>query len=130
VARLLATLPLTAISIGARVAILPMLASTISGLPPFGAMATSSFLLLHGQMILPTPAGAGAVDLGFLAGLGAAGGATRLLMAWRFYTSGIGAVVGSALAAAALGGRVLRRPVAGSERSASFRQSAADSTTA
>jgi uncharacterized membrane protein YbhN (UPF0104 family) len=107
VGRLLSTLPLTAISIGARVAILPVLTASMPSLPSFGTVAASSFLLLHGQMILPTPAGAGAVDLGFLAGLGTAGGG--LLMSWRLYTTGIGAIVGSALAAVTLGGRILRR---------------------
>ena len=107
--RLLATLPLTVASIGARILILPVLASAIASPLSFGATAASSFLLLHGQMILPTPAGAGAVDLGFLAGMSAAGEAGLLLMCWRLYTTGVGVAVGSALGAAALGRRVFTR---------------------
>ena len=107
--RLLATLPLTLASIGARILILPVLASAIASPLSFGATAAASFLLLHGQMILPTPAGAGAVDLGFLAGMSAAGEAGLLLMCWRLYTTGIGVAVGSALGAAALGRRVFTR---------------------
>lgn len=106
---LLVTLPLTVVSIGARVLILPVLASTASGSLSFGAAALASFALLHSQMILPAPAGAGAVDLGFLAGVSGAE-AGLLLVWWRLYTAGIGVAIGSALAAAALGrGAVSRR---------------------
>src|SRR4029077_6657297 len=80
---------LSLLSLGARLAILPILTRTAVSPPPFGAVTLSSFSLLYGQVLLPTPSGAGAVELGFLAGgAGIAGAAaTRLLLAWRFYTA-------------------------------------------
>jgi uncharacterized membrane protein YbhN (UPF0104 family) len=66
-------------------------------------------------MILPTPSGAGVVELAFLGG--AAGdldqGQAWLLLAWRFYTSGIGVLLGVSLAASIYGWPALRRLVRG-----------------
>ena len=63
--------------------------------PAMGPLALGSFALLYSQLVLPTPSGAGAVELGFLGG--AAGdlgsGEGWLLLAWRFYTNGIGVVL-------------------------------------
>jgi uncharacterized membrane protein YbhN (UPF0104 family) len=74
-------------------------------------MVLGSFALLYSQMVLPTPSGAGAVELGFLGG--AAGdlgtGTGWLLLAWRFYTNGIGVLLGIALAVHAYGWPVLRQ---------------------
>jgi uncharacterized membrane protein YbhN (UPF0104 family) len=109
VLKLLATVPLTVVSIAARVLILPVLATAVASTLSFGAVAAASFALLHGQMILPTPAGAGAVDFSFLAGMSAGGEAGLLLVCWRLYTAGIGVAVGSALAATALGKSVFNR---------------------
>jgi uncharacterized membrane protein YbhN (UPF0104 family) len=80
---------LTFASMAARVAILPILTRTLVPSPPLEAVTLSSFALLYGQLLLPTPSGAGAVELGFLSGgAGAVGAiATRLLLAWRFYTA-------------------------------------------
>jgi hypothetical protein len=74
-------------------------------------MVLGSFALLYSQMILPTPSGAGAVELGFLGGAaGNLGSRTGwLLLAWRFYTSGIGIILGIGLAAHAYGWPALRR---------------------
>jgi uncharacterized membrane protein YbhN (UPF0104 family) len=76
-------------SLAVRIAILPILTRTAASPPPLGAVTFSSFTLLYGQALLPTPSGAGAVELGFLSGgAGIAGAAaTRLLLAWRFYTA-------------------------------------------
>ena len=69
---------------------LPVLVLTLPSPPPLGPMIFGSFALLYSQMVLPTPSGAGVVELGFLGG--AAGqlgeGQGWILLAWRFYTNG------------------------------------------
>ena len=80
---------LTLASIAARLAILPILTRTVVPSPALGAVTFSSFVLLYGQLLLPMPSGAGAVEIGFLAGgAGVAGtAASRLLLPWRLYTA-------------------------------------------
>jgi uncharacterized membrane protein YbhN (UPF0104 family) len=108
---LVASIPLTFLNLATRVAILPVLASTLPDPPALGPMLLGSFALLYSQLVLPTPSGAGAVELGFLAGaagdLGDRSG--WLLLAWRIYTNGIGVVLGIALAAHIYGWPVLHR---------------------
>ena len=107
---LVASVPLSFLNLATRVAILPVLAATLPSPPELGPMVLGSFALLYSQMLLPTPSGAGAVELGFLGG--AAGdlgsGSGWLLLAWRFYTNGVGIVLGIALAAHAFGWPALR----------------------
>lgn len=107
---LLATTPLTFINLAARVAVLPVLAATLPDPPPLGLLLVGSFALLYSQLVLPTPSGAGAVELGFLSG--AAGdlgnGEAALLVVWRFYTTGIGLMIGALLAAHRFGWSALR----------------------
>jgi uncharacterized membrane protein YbhN (UPF0104 family) len=110
------------VNVAARTAMLPLLALTVPEHPPVGVLFVGSFVLLYSQLVLPTPAGAGAVELGFLAGVaGDLGpGEAGLLLAWRFYTVGAGALLGVALAAHIFGTaplldalrRVVRRPAA------------------
>src|SRR5206468_2307690 len=94
---------LTAVSMALRIAILPVLVAGQPGLAT-GAMVLGSFTLLFGQLALPTPAGAGAVELGFVGGfagtLSAAALAT-LLVAWRVYTLILPAALGALLLAGA-----------------------------
>jgi uncharacterized membrane protein YbhN (UPF0104 family) len=99
---LVASLPMTALNVGARIAVLPVLVSAMPTQPPLGAVIVGSFALLYSQLVLPTPAGAGAVELGFLGGAaGELGPAeTWLLIAWRFYTSGLGVALGIVLTVA------------------------------
>jgi uncharacterized membrane protein YbhN (UPF0104 family) len=61
--------------------------------------------------LLPTPSGAGAVELGFLGGAAGDLGAQDawLLLAWRFYTNGIGVILGIVLASRIYGWPALRR---------------------
>lgn len=108
---LVASLPLTFLNLATRVAILPVLAATLPHPPDTWPLVLGSFALLYSQLILPTPSGAGAVELGFLGGAaGDLGGrAGWLLLAWRFYTNGVGVVLGIALAAHVYGWPVLRR---------------------
>lgn len=110
---LVASIPLSLINLVTRIAILPVLALTLSHPPAMGPMLLGSFALLYSQLVLPTPSGAGAVELGFLGG--AAGdlgdGQGWLLLAWRFYTNGVGVVLGIWLAGKIYGWPALRRLV-------------------
>lgn len=108
---LVASLPLTFLNLATRVAILPVLALTLPSPPEIGPLLVGSFGLLYSQLVLPTPSGAGAVELGFLGGAaGDLGGrAGWLLLVWRFYTNGVGVVLGVGLAAHAYGWPALRR---------------------
>ena len=110
---LIASIPMTFINLVARVAILPVLALTLPTPPELGPLLVGSFALLYSQLILPTPSGAGAVELGFLGGaVGDLGeGEGRLLFAWRLYTNGIGVILGVALAARIYGWAALRQLV-------------------
>lgn len=92
---------LTAVSMMARIAILPVLVAAHPGIDP-GAVALGSFALLYGQLFLPTPGGAGAVELGFVGGFAGTlqtGELARLLVAWRIYTLILGAALGGVLLA-------------------------------
>ena len=108
---LVASLPLTFANLATRVAILPVLAATLPSPPELGPMLLGSFALLYSQLVLPTPSGAGAVELGFLGGAAGDLGdrAAWLLLAWRFYTNVVGVVLGIGLAAHAYGWPALRR---------------------
>ncbi|MDQ3556338.1 MAG: flippase-like domain-containing protein [Gemmatimonadota bacterium] len=96
---LLLSTPLALLSVGSRMAVLPVLAQTLPEPPPLAVLATGSFALLYGQLFIPIPAGAGAVELA-VAG-GAAGdmgaGVAPVLFAWRVFTLGIGLALGLAL---------------------------------
>ncbi len=115
---LLLSAPLTAVNVVSRVAILPILASTLPTPVPPGTLLVGSFTLLYSQLFLPTPAGLGVVDLGFLAGAaGDLGGAEpRLLLWWRFYTSGAGAVAGVWIGIRLFGWQALRALIPGRAR--------------
>jgi uncharacterized membrane protein YbhN (UPF0104 family) len=108
---LLASVPLSAISLASRVAILPVLALALPEAPPLGSMILGSFALLYSQLFLPTPSGAGAVELGFLGGAAGDLGEHQgwLLLAWRFYTNGVGVLLGVWLGGQIYGWPALRR---------------------
>lgn len=108
---LVASVPMTLVNLVARVAILPVLALTLPDPPPMGPLALGSFALLYSQLVLPTPSGAGAVELGFLGGAAGDLGADEgwLLLAWRLYTNGVGVLLGVALAARIYGWPALRQ---------------------
>ena len=91
---------LTAISMTAQVAILPLLLVPVMPAVNMGGAVLGSFTLLYGQLFLPTPAGVGGVELGFVVGLGPALAPiaiARLLLAWRIYTIVLGALLGAVL---------------------------------
>ena len=103
---------LTLVSLAARTAVLPILAAGIPGVKA-SILIVGSYLLLLGQAVLPTPAGAGGVELGFLAGFsgslpGRAAG--QLLVLWRFYTLLLAVVAGALMLARA--GWLRRAPMA------------------
>jgi uncharacterized membrane protein YbhN (UPF0104 family) len=106
---LILSLPLSFLNLATRVAILPVLALTLPHPPPLGPLAVGSFALLYSQLVLPTPSGAGAVELGFVHGAAGELGRSEgwLLLLWRWYTNGIGVVLGVALAARLYGWRAL-----------------------
>jgi uncharacterized membrane protein YbhN (UPF0104 family) len=89
---------LTAASMTLRTAILPVLAAGHAG--SLASLILGSFALLYGQLLLPTPAGVGAVELGFVGGFAgtlSAPALAALLVAWRVYTlivpAGLGALL-------------------------------------
>jgi uncharacterized membrane protein YbhN (UPF0104 family) len=108
---LVASLPLSLINLATRVAILPVLALTLPDPPAMGPMLLGSFALLYSQLLLPTPSGAGAVELGFLGGAAGDLGEHQgwLLLAWRWYTNGVGVVLGVWLAARIYGWPAVRK---------------------
>lgn len=111
---ILAGAPMTVVNVLARSAMLPVLALTLPAHPPVGVMLVGSFGLLYSQLVLPTPAGAGVVELGFLAGAagnlapGDGGSAALLLLAWRFWSVGAGAILGLLLAIRSVEWREIR----------------------
>jgi uncharacterized membrane protein YbhN (UPF0104 family) len=109
---LLVGVPLSLVGILARVAMLPVLALTLASPPPLSVLTFGSFSLLYSQMVLPTPSGAGVVDLGFIAGAaGEFAGNGWLLIAWRIYTTGLGVLLGAWFAARLYGWPALRKLV-------------------
>jgi uncharacterized membrane protein YbhN (UPF0104 family) len=102
---LLASVPLTLLGLGARVAILPVLAMTLPFPPPLGPLTFGSFALLYAQILVPTPSGAGVIDLGFVGGaVGNLGEHHRhLLLIWRVYTTAAVVAIGVIVALKAYG---------------------------
>ena len=95
-----ASVPMTVINLVTRTGMLVALASAAGSGMALGPLFFASFVLLYAQLVLPTPSGAGVVDLGLLGGAaGDLGGAT--LFWWRFYSSGVGVLLGAAFVARA-----------------------------
>ena len=112
---LLVSLPLSLVAMLTRIAILPVLLLTLPDPPQVPAMVFGSFALLYSQMVLPTPSGAGVVELGYLGGAAGALGEGHgwILVAWRFYTNGIGVLLGVWLASTIYGWPVLQKLLRG-----------------
>lgn len=101
---------LSAVSLVARIGILPLVVAAFGQHAPFGAISLASFALLNGQILVPTPSGAGAVELA------AAGGAIGIhertgavLAAWRVYVTIVPIVGGLAIGAARYGVHTVMR---------------------
>ena len=112
---ILAAVPLSVINVFGRVLVLPILALALPDPPSFATVTMGSFALVYGQLVLPTPSGAGAVELGFLAGaagdLGLDG--ERILFYWRLYVSILPIVFGIAVALPRYGGSALMKALRG-----------------
>ena len=108
---LAASFAFSIVNVLTRLALLPVLALSLPTAPSLPTLLVGSFVLIYGQMILPTPAGAGAVELGFFAGAAGdlGGGGSWLLLMWRVYSSGLGTAAGVAWAVHAYGWPALRR---------------------
>lgn len=107
---LAASVPLTLASAAARIAILPVLALTLPNPPALDVLVLSSFALVYGQLLLPTPAGAGAVEIAFAAdATGDLGeGLGPVFLAWRFFVTLVPVLVGFGVAIPAYGTAALR----------------------
>lgn len=112
---LLASVPLTLVSIACRLAILPVLAQSLADPPALGTLVLGSFALVYGQLFFPTPGGAGAVEL--LASAGTAGelggSAGPVFLAWRAIATGLPVVLGLSLAVHRYGGAAVRNALRG-----------------
>lgn len=106
---ILLSVPLTIVGLAARVAILPVLALTLPFPPPIGPLTFGSFALLYAQILVPTPSGAGVIDLGFVGGaVGDLGEHhRRLLFIWRMYTTAAVVAIGVVVALRVYGAAAL-----------------------
>jgi len=100
---------LSMVTVSARTLLLPVLALGVPDHAGFGVLWVGSYMMVYSQLVLPLPAGAGAVDLAFLGGVAGDPGANAaaLLIAWRGYSLGIATVAGTALAVHRFGARPL-----------------------
>jgi hypothetical protein len=90
---------LSGVSLVSRASILPVLLARVPGLG-FPDLAVAAFTLTSGLLLAPIPAGAGAVDLGFVVGFDGRvppGTLAVLLVAWRAYSLVVGALAGAVL---------------------------------
>jgi uncharacterized membrane protein YbhN (UPF0104 family) len=96
---LLASVPMTLVNVASRAGLLVVLAQALPQPPALAPLVVGSFVLIYSQLFLPTPSGAGVVDLGFLSGAAGDLGPAEasLLFWWRFYTSGVGILLGAML---------------------------------
>ncbi len=93
---------LTVVGTMARVAVLPVLCVAVAPDVDLGVVALGSFVLLYGQLLMPTPSGAGGVELGFALGFASSLNPPQvatLLIAWRCYTLFLPAGLGGFLLA-------------------------------
>jgi uncharacterized membrane protein YbhN (UPF0104 family) len=75
---------------------------------PVGAVSLASFALLNGQILAPTPSGAGAVELAAASGFIATEAHTgAIVAAWRVYVTILPIVAGLLFAAGRYGPRAL-----------------------
>jgi uncharacterized membrane protein YbhN (UPF0104 family) len=102
------TAGLTALSMLARIAILPVLLLAYAPLADPLAVFVGSFALIYSQLFLPTPGGAGGVELGFVVSMAPVlppEGVAGLLISWRVYSLFLPAGLGVVLLARDLAAR-------------------------
>jgi uncharacterized membrane protein YbhN (UPF0104 family) len=98
--RLLGAIGLTVVSLAARIAVLPVLLWGAGALPDPVTVVVGSFALIYAQLLLPTPAGVGGVELGFVLGVAPLlppAKVAALLLMWRAMTVGLPAGLGGVL---------------------------------
>ena len=107
---LIASALLGFLNVAARIAVLPVLLAALPDPPPLGPAILGSFALVYSQLALPTPSGAGVVDLGLLAGAaGSTGGSgVAILVWWRFYTTVAGVAIGAWFALETFGWQAIK----------------------
>jgi uncharacterized protein (TIRG00374 family) len=118
--RLARAVGLTAVSMASRVAILPVLLWGAGALRDPLSVMVGSFALIYAQLLLPTPAGVGGVELGFVLGVAPLmppASVARLLLVWRVVTVGVPAGLGAVLFARARLTSRRRSPVPGHDDS-------------
>jgi uncharacterized membrane protein YbhN (UPF0104 family) len=99
---------LSIVSLIARVAILPIVAASFGVRPPLGVISIASFGLLNGQLLVPTPSGAGAVELAAIAGaMGTREHVGAILGTWRVYVTFLPIVLGIGAGTARYGRRAV-----------------------
>ena len=99
---------MSAVSLVARVAILPVLISSTPNPPSLGVSVVASLGLLYGQLVVPTPSGVGPIDVAVLAGAaGVDSAAATVLGAWRLYTTILPVAVGFIAGSLAYGRAIL-----------------------
>jgi uncharacterized membrane protein YbhN (UPF0104 family) len=92
---LLTSVALSAVNVGARTALLPVLAMGLASPPAPEVVWLGSFALIYGQLIFPTPGGVGAVEFGLAGGAaGDLGGDLGVLLAWRWWATLLPALLG------------------------------------
>ena len=98
---------LTAVSIAARVLILPALALSLPNRPAFAVMFFGALTLLHAPLLLPLPSGGGGVEVAFLSGFAGDFGvhSVTMLLLWRFYSAILLTVIGGYLLIRSVGVR-------------------------
>jgi uncharacterized membrane protein YbhN (UPF0104 family) len=95
---------LSAISLVARIAILPFVVAAFGEPVPVGAVSLASFALLNGQILAPTPSGAGAVELAAASGfIGTEAHTGAIVAAWCVYVTILPIVAGLLFAAGRYG---------------------------
>lgn len=99
---------LSAVSLLARIAILPIVVEAFGERAPIGPVSLASFALLNGQLLVPTPSGAGAVELAAAAGvIGTHDRTAAIVATWRLYVTVIPIVAGLLAAAISYGPRAV-----------------------
>jgi uncharacterized membrane protein YbhN (UPF0104 family) len=99
---------LSVISLLSRIAILPIVVAAFDEQPPFGVVSLASFALLNGQILAPTPSGAGAVELAATSGfIGVKEHTGAILTTWRLYVTILPIIAGLLCATFRYGPRAL-----------------------
>jgi len=107
---LLASVPLAVFSVACRVSILVVIVRAVLGAPAAADAVRASFALMFGQLVSPTPSGAGAVELAFASGVaGELGGLGPVFVLWRAYTVALPVALGFGLAVPVYGAGAVRQ---------------------